>query len=96
MNIPQLINNPFGFIKNFDINNITAYDVIFLIVCLVGIWVVFKILGTIAKLVSIVAFLFVIFLVFQKTQSGDFANLNVLGVVQKDIQIIFDYLKNLL
>jgi hypothetical protein len=96
MDISKLSNNPLEFIKNFDINKITAYDVIFLAVCLVAVWVVFKILGTIAKLLSIVALLFVIFLVFQKTQAGDFANLNVLGVIQKDVQSIFDALKKLI
>jgi hypothetical protein len=93
MDISKLSNNPFDFFKNFDINKITVYDVIFLAVCLVGVWIVFKILGTIAKLVSIAALLFIIFLVFQKTQSGDFANLNIMGVVQKDVQMIFDFLK---
>jgi hypothetical protein len=96
MDISKLSNNPLDFIKNFDINKITAYDVIFLAVCLVGVWVVFKILGTIAKLVSIVALLFVIFLIFQKTQAGDFSNLNVLGVIQKDVQSIFDSIKKLI
>jgi hypothetical protein len=96
MDSSNILNTVTGFFKNFDINNISSFDIIFLIVCLVGVWIVFKILGTIARLVSIVVILLVIFLIFQKTQSGEFANMDILGVVQKDIKIIIDFAKNLI
>lgn len=96
MDIAKLLAIIGDFFKNFNIGNLKPSDIILIVICIIGIWVVFKILGILARLVSIAVFIFILFFIYQKSRSGDFSNIDIIGIITKDVQIALNMIKGLI